>query len=123
MQPQFLSRFDNAIILEDLNAELLERVFLDTSDSVFVMSRGFFKKYGIDLQVTSGAVKRIADEAVKSRRIGARALKEVYGRIIKPFEYDPYGHESVKKTGDGHQLILDEEIVRHALRPLYESVI
>jgi len=90
---------------------------------VFVMSRGFFKKYCIDLQVTSGAVKRIADEAVKSRRIGARALKEVYGRIIKPLEYDPYGHEAVKKIGDGYQLILDEDIVRQALRPLYESVI
>jgi ATP-dependent Clp protease ATP-binding subunit ClpX len=122
MQPQFLSRFDNSIILEDLNSDLLQRIFLDTDDSVFRLSQEFFKQYDIDLQVTPGAVKRIADEAVKSRRIGARALKEVYGRIIKPFEYDPYGHEKVTKTNGGYQLVIDEEIVRYALRPLYERV-
>ena len=41
--------------------------------------------YGIDLGITDGAVQKIADEAAKSARIGARALKAVYGKIIKPF--------------------------------------
>jgi len=116
MQPQFLSRFDNAIILEDLHADLLSRIFLDTRDSVFVASRSFFKKYEIDLEITDGAVRRIADEAAKSARIGARALKAVYGRIIKPFEFDPFTHEEVRKNGDRHRLVIDEAMVRRALR-------
>ena len=33
MQPQFLSRFDNAVILEDLNAGTLSRIFRETDES------------------------------------------------------------------------------------------
>ncbi len=121
MQPQFLSRFDNSIILEDLNPEILKRVFLETEDSVFKASQGFFKNYGIDLQVTDGAAGKIADEAAKARRIGARALKEVYGRIIKPFEFDPFSREEVQKNGEECRLVLDEGLVSRALKPALES--
>jgi ATP-dependent Clp protease ATP-binding subunit ClpX len=114
MQPQFLSRFDNSIILEDLNAELLSKIFTDTDDSVFKISRHFFKTYDIDLEITEGAVRRISLEAAKSTRIGARALKSVWGRIIKPFEFDPYSQEQVKKDGDGYRLVIDESIVGQA---------
>ncbi len=91
MQPQFLSRFDNAVILEDLNPALLSRIFAEPENGVRT-SQGFFRRYNIDLQVTDQAVQRIAEEAAKSSRIGARALKSIYGRIIKPFEFDPFSH-------------------------------
>jgi ATP-dependent Clp protease ATP-binding subunit ClpX len=117
MLPQFLSRFDNSIILEDLHADLLSRIFMETRDSVFVASRSFFKKYDIDLEITDGAIRRVADEAAKSARIGARALKAVYGRIIKPFEFDPYVHPEVQPSGDRHRLVIEEAMVRKALRP------
>jgi len=118
MQPQFLSRFDNVIILEDLHADLLGRIFMDTRDSVFVASRSFFRKYEIDLEITDGAIRRIADEAAKSARIGARALKSVYGMIIKPFEFDPFSHPEVEKQeATGHRLVIDEAMVRKVVRP------
>ena len=63
---------------------------METRDSVFYASKNFFTNYGIDLEITDGAVQKIADEAAKSARIGARALKAVYGRVIKPFEFDPF---------------------------------
>jgi ATP-dependent Clp protease ATP-binding subunit ClpX len=117
MLPQFLSRFDNAIILEDLHAGLLSQIFTDTRDSVFRASQSFFKKYKIDLEMTDDAVRRVADEAAKSARIGARALKAVYGRIIKPFEYDPFDHPEVQANGERHKLVIDEDMVRKAMRP------
>ncbi len=123
MQPQFLSRFDNAIILEDLNAGLLKRVFLETRDSVFPASRRFFEKYGIDLELTDGAAQKIAEEAAKSSRIGARALKAVYGRVIKPFEFDPFSRPEVKQEGDRHRLVIDEDLVRGALTSELEHLI
>jgi ATP-dependent Clp protease ATP-binding subunit ClpX len=119
MQPQFLSRFDNSIILEDLHSDLLQRIFMETRDSVFVASKSFFAKYKINLEITEGAVKRIADEASRSPRIGARALKGVYGRIIKPFEFDPFSHSEVKEIAEGHSLVIDDNLVRRALRPLF----
>jgi ATP-dependent Clp protease ATP-binding subunit ClpX len=117
MQPQFLSRFDNAIILEDLHADLLQRIFTDTRDSLFGASRNFFRRYNIDLSITEGAAKRIAEEASRSPRIGARALKAVYAKIIKPFEYDPFGAPQVQRHGEQWQLLIDETLVRQALKP------
>jgi ATP-dependent Clp protease ATP-binding subunit ClpX len=123
MQPQFLSRFDNAIILEDLHSGLLKRIFTETSDSVFRASQSFFRKYDIDLEITDGAVQRIADEAVKSSRIGARALKGVYAKVIKPFEFDPFSHAEVERSDARHRLVISEDLVRKALRPVIETLI
>jgi len=117
MQPQFLSRFDNSIILEDLHAGLLAKIFIEPDDSVFKASQRFFKKYGIDLEVTDDAVKRIAYAASEARRIGARALKEVYGRIIKPYEFDPFSKPEVQPNGDRHKLIVDDDLVTRSLKP------
>jgi ATP-dependent Clp protease ATP-binding subunit ClpX len=115
MQPQFLSRFDNALILEDLHADLLKRIFLEPRDSVFKASKNFFRRYEINLDITDGAIRKIAIEASARRRIGARALKAVWGRVIKPFEFDPFAQDQVKQDGGGHRLVIDEEIVARNL--------
>lgn len=120
MQPQFLSRFDNAVILEDLTAGTLARIFREPAEGVLRTSQHFFRKYDIELDVTDDAVQKIAEEASKSSRIGARALKSVYGRIIKPFEFDPFSREEVRPVnGDGgpHRLVIDEKLVSEALKP------
>jgi ATP-dependent Clp protease ATP-binding subunit ClpX len=117
IQPQFLSRFDNAVILEDLNAAVLCRIFKEPSEGVLQTSRNFFRKYGIDLEVTEEAAQKIAEEAAKSSRIGARALKSVYGRIIKPFEFDPFSRHEVEAEAGGHRLIIDEPLVSSTLKP------
>jgi ATP-dependent Clp protease ATP-binding subunit ClpX len=117
MQPQFLSRFDNAVILEDLNAVLLSRIFTEPEDGVLKTSQRFFRKYGIELELTEGAVQKIAEEASKSSRIGARALKSIYGRIIKPFEFDPFSRPEVEANGNGHRLVIDESLVAASLKP------
>jgi ATP-dependent Clp protease ATP-binding subunit ClpX len=117
MQPQFLSRFDNAVILEDLTASTLLRIFKEPAEGVLQISQRFFEKSGIALEITEEAAKKIAEEAAKSSRIGARALKSIYGKIIKPFEFDPFAREEVKAEGTGHRLVLDEEIVAFALKP------
>jgi ATP-dependent Clp protease ATP-binding subunit ClpX len=116
MQPQFLSRFDNAIILDDLTPEVLRRIFLETRDSVFQRSKSFFRRYGIELEVTEEAAHRIAREAAKHSRIGARALKTVYGSIIKPFEFDPFSRPEVaRQSGGGQRLVIDKDTVLRAL--------
>ena len=115
MLPQFLSRFDNSIILDDLSAATLKKIFTETDDCIYKASSNFFRNFGIDLVLTEGAQNRIAEEASKFSRIGARALKAVYGRIIKPFEFDPFSREEVAKSGDGHRLVIDEKVVEKAL--------
>ena len=117
MLPQFLSRFDNSIILEDLHAGILKRIFLEPRDSVFLASKNFFLRYGIELDIEDEAARKIAEEASRSSRIGARALKAVWGKIIKPYEFDPFSHEEVRKNGERHRLVIDEALVNRALKP------
>ncbi|HKQ60911.1 MAG TPA: AAA family ATPase [Candidatus Polarisedimenticolaceae bacterium] len=117
MQPQFLSRFDNAVILEELDPSMLRRIFVETENGVFQTSKRFFEKYEIELDITEGAIERIAAKAAEARRIGARALKEVYGRIIKPFEFDPFSRDEVQQQGDRRRLVIDEALVMRALKP------
>jgi ATP-dependent Clp protease ATP-binding subunit ClpX len=120
MQPQFLSRFDNAVILEDLTTQTLSRIFKEPREGVLQTSQNFFRKYNIELEITDDAVQKIAEEAAKSSRIGARALKSVYGKIIKPFEFDPFSHEEVKPVngaGGPHRLVIDEKLTNEALKP------
>ena len=115
MLPQFLSRFDNSIILEDLSATTLRRILVDPPDSIYNTSKNFFRNFGIELEVTEGAQLKIADEASKFSRIGARALKAVYGRVIKPFEFDRFSTEEVKKHSGAPRLVIDEKVVDRSL--------
>jgi len=94
----------------------LAKIFVGPEDSVFRLSQGFFKKIGIEPVITDGATQRVAMAAAEERRIGARALKEVWGRIVKPFEFAPDSRPEIKPHADGKRLVIDEEIVLDALK-------
>lgn len=115
MLPQFIARFDNAVVLNDLTPEDLIVIFMDTDSSVFRHSKKFFERFNVELSITERAKKLIAFQASENSRVGARALKDIYGRIIKRFEFDPYACDEVKKFGDRYELTLDEVIVKRAL--------
>lgn len=116
MLPQFLSRFDHAVVMRDLDFEDLRKIFMETEDSVFQASKRFFSRLNVDLHVSDEAVRRICREASRQTRIGARALKDVYGRVIKDFEYDPFNAPKVSHKGDRYELCIDEDLVAKALR-------
>ena len=109
MTPQFLSRFDAVVLLNDLGEQELVDIFLNSPESGYHQAREFFEAIGIDLAVSPAAVRRIAVEAGKRPRLGARALKEVFRRVVRDFEFSP--HES---ANDGI-LMLDLPEVETAL--------
>lgn len=90
MLPQFISRFGTIAILEDLKAAQLKEIFLQAEDSPYLSSVAFFKTFGITLRVSAEALDIIAHHAEANTRIGARALREVFGRIIADFEFEPF---------------------------------
>ncbi len=91
LSPQFLSRFDAVVLLETLGRDQLVKIFLETPDSAFHQSRAWFESRGIHLALSPAAVRRIADEAARQPRLGARALKEAFRRVIRDYEFDPSG--------------------------------
>ena len=115
MLPQFLARFDNAVVLEDLSPSELRKIFMEPDACLFKTSQKFFKRFNVQLSITEKAQRLIADKAADNARVGARALKDVYGRVIKRFEFDPYSCSEVKQYGNNYELTIDEGIVRAAL--------
>ncbi len=89
MSPQFLSRFDSVILLNDLGVDDLVQIFLESPESGLEQSRAYFRHHGAELAVSPAAVRRIAEEAASRPRMGARALKEVFRRIVRDSEFDP----------------------------------
>lgn len=110
MTPQFLSRFDAVVLLDDLGVGELERIFLEAPDSGLAQSRAYFDAHGVELVVSPAAVRRIARQAARQPRLGARALKEVFRRVIRDFEYDP----TAAVTADS-KLLIDLAEVEAAL--------
>jgi ATP-dependent Clp protease ATP-binding subunit ClpX len=110
MSPQFLSRFDSVVLLNDLTLDELVRIFLEAPDSAFHQARAYFESRGIHLALSPAAVRRIAIEASRQPRLGARALKEAFRRVIRDYEFDPGA------AARGGVLLLDAAEVEAALQ-------
>lgn len=108
MTPQFVSRFESIIVLNDLSEPDLARIFVEPEGSIFRTSRAYFEKFGVDLQITRGALIAIAWDAARQKRLGARALRETFRRVIRSLEFDPASH------GLG-TITIDENMVKEAI--------
>ena len=109
MSPQFLSRFDAVVLLNDLTADELVRIFLESPDSAYHQTRAYFESRGIHLALSPSAVRRIAAEAARQPRLGARALREAFRRVIRDYEFDP------GRAVTGGALLIDLPEVEKAL--------
>jgi ATP-dependent Clp protease ATP-binding subunit ClpX len=115
MVPQFMSRFDNVVLLRDLDGAVLKEILLHSVDSPFNRSKRYFEVMEISLEIDDLAVALIAEEAEKNTRTGARALRTVFGRIINRIEFDPWHHEGLEKNPKGgHRLAITAEMARRA---------
>lgn len=113
MSPQFLARFDAVVLLQDLEIDELVRIFLDIPDSGLHQAKAYFERRGLKLALSPDAVRRIATEAKREPRLGARALKEVFRRVIRPYEFEPEKHAEAH----GGAVVLDAKDVERALTP------
>jgi len=110
MSPQFLSRFDAVVLLESLSEEALAKIFAEGGDSSLRQSQAYFQAFGFKLEMTAEAAQRVVREAARKPRLGARALKEVFRRVVSPLEFDPQA-----AAGPGGAIRIDLDRVRQAL--------
>jgi len=115
MTPQFLSRFDSVIMLGDLSAASLVKIFKDIKGAIWPIAVDYFRHTGITLTITDEATALIAEIAAKKYRLGARALREVFGTIIKTLEFDPLVSELVREQ-DGQRVLEITKAVVEASR-------
>lgn len=111
MIPQFISRFSAITILENLNKTVLKQILLNAVDSPFVNARDYFKTFGIDLLASDEALELIAQKAEVNTRIGARALREVFNKIIAALQFDPFGSGKIVDQNGRQVLEIDRAFV------------
>jgi ATP-dependent Clp protease ATP-binding subunit ClpX len=109
MTPQFISRFESIVVLNDLMEPDLARIFVEPENSIFRTARDYFAHFGIDLQITRAALVAIAWDSSKQKRLGARALRETFRRVIRSLEFDP------AQAGEGRTITIDDNMVRQAI--------
>ncbi len=86
MQRQFLGRFKQYAVTEELTVDQLCEIFsLDDSPAVSSVKEDF-GEYGIDLEFSPEGVRAIASEAYLLG-IGARGIDTVISRTLSPFLY------------------------------------
>jgi ATP-dependent Clp protease ATP-binding subunit ClpX len=111
MTPQFLSRFDSTIMLRDFSIPDLVKIFTDIPGAIWPTAVDYFQHAGITLTISEEAVSLIAEKAAKENRLGARALREVFGRVIKRLEFDPFATGLVREQGGQQVLAITREVV------------
>jgi ATP-dependent Clp protease ATP-binding subunit ClpX len=109
MGPQFVSRFASTVLLDELGEPELLRILLERPEAGYQEARHFFAAFGVELALSPAAAQRIAAAARNRQRIGARALREIFHRIVKAQEFDP-------RAVPGGVLAVDVAEVEAALR-------
>jgi ATP-dependent Clp protease ATP-binding subunit ClpX len=116
MVPQFIARFDNVVILNDLTVDVLKEILLRSADSPLVRTREYLKLFDIQLEVEDLAASIIAEQAERQTRTGARALRGIWGKIANPIEFDPLAAPNlIPRPGGGFTLTITAQLVRQAL--------
>jgi ATP-dependent Clp protease ATP-binding subunit ClpX len=105
MVPQFMARFDNTVLLDDLTVDVLKEILLASYESPFVRSRRYFEVLGIELEIEDLAAALIAEEANRDSRTGARALRPIFGEIVNPLEFSPEQGDHLRPLPSGRRLL------------------
>ncbi len=116
MVPQFVARFDNVVILNDLTVDVLKEILLRAAHSPFLRTRAYLRLFDIELQLEDLAAALIAEQAERQSRTGARALRGLWGKVANAIEFDPFAAPNLEpKPGGGYVLTITAAMVRQAL--------
>ncbi|MCX8112977.1 MAG: hypothetical protein N3E49_07290 [Bacteroidia bacterium] len=106
--PEFIGRLPVIAAMEPLNEEALMRILTEPQNAILRQYQQLLAWDGIRLQMTEGALRRIAREALEMRT-GARALRTLMETVLEPVLYErPVGQE----------IVIDEAEVAYRLAPL-----
>jgi ATP-dependent Clp protease ATP-binding subunit ClpX len=106
MIPEFIGRFTTTCALEELTLDQLVSVLTNIKNSFIEQYRYLFGIDNIDLEFTSGAIRKIAQNCI-DLKTGARGLHTEIERILLPHMFH------IKKYKDNNilKLVIDEDLV------------
>jgi ATP-dependent Clp protease ATP-binding subunit ClpX len=104
MIPEFVGRLPIAATLEPLDVAILVNILTTPKNALVKQYKKFFRIEGNDVEFTPGALRLIAERALK-RDTGARALRAVCEEIMLDLMY------KLPDQQQGGKFIIDEDVV------------
>jgi len=114
-QPQFVSRFGAIAVLEDLKQQDLKEIMRITPDSPLRYACDYFKSMDIELDLTEDALDMITEVAAKGSRIGARAMREPFNKVVDALKYDPFSAGLIVERDGKRLLVIDKSTIMKRL--------
>jgi ATP-dependent Clp protease ATP-binding subunit ClpX len=103
--PEIIGRLPVVKALHSLDVDAMEHILTEPKNSIIKQYRKLFEYEGCELEFTPGAIRAIAELAIK-RKTGARSLKSIIEQTMNNIMFELPDHKYMKKV------IIDEKIVR-----------
>ena len=114
-ESEFIGRLPVVVTLNDVNEETLYQILKNRHSAVVNGKKLDFKAYGIELEFTDGALRKLARTA-STEKTGARALLSVFERTLIRFE-------KTMPSLETRSLVVNEELVDNPSKFLDELMI
>lgn len=109
--PEFIGRLPVITTLDQLDEDSLMQILTEPRNALLKQYQKFFELDGVELEVQAGALREIAQEALK-RKTGARALRGIIEQVMLEVMYEVPSNEDVKKV------LVPDGIISHDLKPI-----
>jgi ATP-dependent Clp protease ATP-binding subunit ClpX len=108
--PEFIGRLPVIATVDDLDTEDLIHVLTEPKNSLVKQYGKFFEMDGVELLITSDALRAIAELAM-GRGTGARGLRAIMEEVLLDTMYE------LPARSDVAQVVIDEQVVRERVNP------
>lgn len=109
--PEFVGRLPILATLDDLDAEILKRIFREPKNSISRQYQRIFELENVKLKFTDESVERIADLAIK-REAGARGLRSIVESIMMELMYE------IPSRNDVEQIVITPGVIENNDQPV-----
>ncbi len=108
--PEFIGRLPVVATLDPLDEEAMVKILVEPRNALVKQYKRFFEYDGVELMFEEGAVRAIAQEAIK-RSTGARALRTIIEEVMLNIMYE------IPSSTDIKRVVIEERTVRERIEP------
>jgi len=111
MIPEFIGRLPVIATLEELDVDSLVRILVEPRNALVKQYKKLLELDGVTLKVTDGALRAIAEEAIRNKA-GARGLRAVLEGAMLDVMYE------IPSKKNAREVILSEDVILKKEKPL-----
>ena len=111
MIPEFIGRLPVIATLDELDEEMLVKIMLEPKNALIKQFQSLFRMDGVNLDIKSDALKKIAEFAVE-QKTGARGLRSIVEKLLMNLMYESPDYKDLEK------IVINSDVVQEKSEPL-----